>query len=173
MTQSIHAIVWYLFIIWLPNLMRAMHMYLTSINRKPSWSNPSRCWVKGIDCVGPQIVGKGQYIYLGDPTDMCRIYKPHKGDMLEKNTLPLYPTCNLKKVYIITMTCQVNHSLIFQKKITHKNIVGLYNRHDRSSQSFFNFLEQKITHKNIVGLYNRHDMSSQSFFNFFKAKNNP
>ena len=30
MTQSLHAIVWYLFIIWLPNLMRAMHVYLTS-----------------------------------------------------------------------------------------------------------------------------------------------
>jgi hypothetical protein len=27
---------------------------------------------------------------------------------------------------------------------------GLYNRHDRSSQSFINFLEQKITNKNIV-----------------------
>ena len=32
MTQSLHAIMWYLFIIWLPNLMRAMHMYLTSLN---------------------------------------------------------------------------------------------------------------------------------------------
>ena len=31
MTQSLHAIVWCLFIIWLPNLMRAMHVYLTSI----------------------------------------------------------------------------------------------------------------------------------------------
>ena len=30
MTQSLHAIVWYLFIILLPNLMRAMHVYLTS-----------------------------------------------------------------------------------------------------------------------------------------------
>ena len=30
MTKSLHAIVWYLFIIWLPNLMRAMHVYLTS-----------------------------------------------------------------------------------------------------------------------------------------------
>ena len=30
MTQSLHAIVWYLFIIWLQNLMRAMHVYLTS-----------------------------------------------------------------------------------------------------------------------------------------------
>ena len=30
MTQSLHAIVWYLFIIWLQNLTRAMHMYLTS-----------------------------------------------------------------------------------------------------------------------------------------------
>ena len=30
MTQSLHVIVWYLFIIWLPNLMRAMHVYLTS-----------------------------------------------------------------------------------------------------------------------------------------------
>ena len=32
MTQSLHAIVWYLFIIWLQNLMRAMHVYLTSGN---------------------------------------------------------------------------------------------------------------------------------------------
>ena len=32
MTQSLHAIKWYLFIIWLPNLMRAMHVYLTSLN---------------------------------------------------------------------------------------------------------------------------------------------
>ena len=32
MTQSLHAIMWYLFIIWLPNLMRAMHVYLTSLN---------------------------------------------------------------------------------------------------------------------------------------------
>ena len=73
---------------------------------------------------------------------MCRVYKPHKGDMLEKNTLPLYPACNLKKVYIIAMTSQVNHSLIFlEQKITHKNIVyklakqgsqGLYKCHDRS-----------------------------------------
>ena len=30
MTQSLHAIVWYLFIIWLQNLMRVMHVYLTS-----------------------------------------------------------------------------------------------------------------------------------------------
>ena len=30
MTQSLHAIVWYLFIIWLQNLMRAIHVYLTS-----------------------------------------------------------------------------------------------------------------------------------------------
>ena len=30
MTKSLHAIVWYLFIIWLQNLMRAMHVYLTS-----------------------------------------------------------------------------------------------------------------------------------------------
>ena len=30
MTQSLHAIVWYLFIIRLQNLMRAMHVYLTS-----------------------------------------------------------------------------------------------------------------------------------------------
>ena len=97
---------------------------------------------------------------------MCHVYKPHKGDMLEKNTLPLYPACNLKKVYIIAMTSQVNHTLIFREKITHKNIVGLYERHDKSCQSLFNFLEKKITHKNIVyklakqgsqGLYNRHD----------------
>ena len=32
MTQSLHAIVWYLFIIWLQNLMCAMHVYLTSIS---------------------------------------------------------------------------------------------------------------------------------------------
>ena len=32
MNQRLHAIVWYLFIIWLPNLMRAMHVYLTSLN---------------------------------------------------------------------------------------------------------------------------------------------
>ena len=32
MTQSLHAIMWYLFIIWLPNFMRAMHVYLTSLN---------------------------------------------------------------------------------------------------------------------------------------------
>ena len=32
MTQSLHAIMWYLFIIWLPNLMRAMRVYLTSLN---------------------------------------------------------------------------------------------------------------------------------------------
>ena len=31
MTQNLHAIVWYLFIIWLRNLMRAMHVYLTSL----------------------------------------------------------------------------------------------------------------------------------------------
>ena len=30
MTRSLHATVWYLFIIWLQNLMRAMHVYLTS-----------------------------------------------------------------------------------------------------------------------------------------------
>ena len=29
MTQSLHAIVWYLFIIWLQNLMRAMHVCKT------------------------------------------------------------------------------------------------------------------------------------------------
>jgi len=75
---------------------------------------------------------------------MCRVYKPHKGDMLEKNTLPPIPCMQPEK--------------------------GLYNRHDRSSQSFFNFLEEKITHKNIVGLYNRHDRSSQSFFNFLEQK---
>ena len=78
---------------------------------------------------------------------MCSIYKPHKGDMLEKNTLPPIPCMQPEK--------------------------GLFNRHDGSSQSFFNFLEQKITHKNIVGLYNRHDRSSQSLFNFFRSKNNP
>ena len=32
MTQSLHAIMWYLFIISLPNLMRAMHVYLASLN---------------------------------------------------------------------------------------------------------------------------------------------
>ena len=73
---------------------------------------------------------------------MCHVYKLHKGDMLEKNTLPLIPCMQPEKV--------------------------LYNRHDRSSQSFFNFLEQKITNKNIVyklakkgsqGLYNCHDRS--------------
>ena len=32
MTQSLHAIMWYSLIIWLPNLMRAMHVYLTSLN---------------------------------------------------------------------------------------------------------------------------------------------
>ena len=32
MTQILHAIMWYLFIIWLLNLMRAMHVYHTSIN---------------------------------------------------------------------------------------------------------------------------------------------
>ena len=32
MTQRLHAIMLYLFIIWLPNLMRAMHIYLTSLN---------------------------------------------------------------------------------------------------------------------------------------------
>ena len=56
---------------------------------------------------------------------MSLVYKPHKGDMLEKNTLPPIPCMQPEK--------------------------GLYNRHDRSSQSFFNFLEEKITHKNIVG----------------------
>jgi len=73
---------------------------------------------------------------------MCSVYKPHKGDMLEKNTLPPIPCMQPEK--------------------------GLHNRHDRSSQSFFKFLEQKITHKNIVfklakqgsqGLYNCHDRS--------------
>ena len=33
--------------IWLPNLRRAMHVYLTSINRKLSWSNPSHSGSKG------------------------------------------------------------------------------------------------------------------------------
>ena len=39
MTQSLHAIMWYLFIIWLPNLMRAMHVYLTSTSSmwKTQW----------------------------------------------------------------------------------------------------------------------------------------
>ena len=32
MTQSLHAVMWYLFKIWLPNLMRAMHVYLTSLS---------------------------------------------------------------------------------------------------------------------------------------------
>ena len=32
MTQRLHAIMWYLFIIWLPNLMRAMHVYLTLVS---------------------------------------------------------------------------------------------------------------------------------------------
>ena len=32
MTQSLQAIMWYLFIIWLPNLMCAMHVYLTGLN---------------------------------------------------------------------------------------------------------------------------------------------
>ena len=100
---------------------------------------------------------------------MCRGYKPHKGDMLEKNTLPPIPCMQPKNGLYNRHTGQVNHSLIFlEEKITHKNIVGLYNRHDRSSKSFFNFLEQKITHKNIVyklakqasqGLYNCHDRS--------------
>ena len=67
---------------------------------------------------------------------MCSVYKPHKEDMLDQNTLPPIPCMRPEK--------------------------GLYNCHDRSSQSFFNFLEQKITHKNIVGLYNRH-VTSQIF----------
>ena len=33
MNQSLHAIVWYLFIIWLPDLMHAMRVYLTSTQR--------------------------------------------------------------------------------------------------------------------------------------------
>ena len=39
MTQSLHATVWYLFIIWLQNLMRAMHVYLTSTSSmcKTQW----------------------------------------------------------------------------------------------------------------------------------------
>ena len=39
MTQSLHVIVWYLFIIWLPNLMRAMQVYLTSTSSmcKTQW----------------------------------------------------------------------------------------------------------------------------------------
>lgn len=46
---------------------------------------------------------------------MCSVYKPHKGDMLDQNTLPPIPICDLKKVYIIAMTghYRVNHSLIF------------------------------------------------------------
>ena len=32
MTQSLHAIMWHLFKIWLTNPMRAMHVYLTSLN---------------------------------------------------------------------------------------------------------------------------------------------
>ena len=75
---------------------------------------------------------------------MCSVYKPHKGDMLEKNTLPPIPCMQPEK--------------------------GLYNRQDRSSQSFFNFLEQKITHRNLVGSNNHHDRSIQSFFNFLEQK---
>ena len=30
MTQSLHATVWYFIVIWLQNLTRAMHVYLTS-----------------------------------------------------------------------------------------------------------------------------------------------
>ena len=75
---------------------------------------------------------------------MCSVYKLHKGDVLDQNTLPPVPYMRPEK--------------------------GLNNCHDRSSQSFFNFLEEKITHKNIVGLYNRHDRSSQSFFNFLEQK---
>ena len=39
MTQSLHATVWYLFIIWLQNLTRAMHVYLTSTSSmcKTQW----------------------------------------------------------------------------------------------------------------------------------------
>ena len=98
---------------------------------------------------------------------MCRVYKPHKGDMLEKNTLPPI-LCMQPEKGLYNRHDRLSQSFInfLEEKITHKNIVSLYNRHDRSSQSFFNFLEQKITHKNIVyklakqgsqGLYNRHD----------------
>ena len=73
---------------------------------------------------------------------MCNVYKPHKGDMLDQNTLPPIPCMRPEK--------------------------GLYNRHDRSSQSLFICLEQTINNKNIVyklakqgsqGLYNCHDRS--------------
>ena len=39
MTQSLHATVWYLFIIWLQNLTRAMHVYLTTTSSmcKTQW----------------------------------------------------------------------------------------------------------------------------------------
>ena len=39
MTQSLHVIVWYLFIIWLQNLLCAMHVYLTSTSSmcKTQW----------------------------------------------------------------------------------------------------------------------------------------
>ena len=100
MTQSLHAIVWYLFIIWLPNLMRAMHVYLTSINRKPSWSNPSRCWAKGIDCVGPpNCVYKIVYIPRGAHRYACCHKKPHKGDVVDQKT-PYTLHAALKYVWV-------------------------------------------------------------------------
>ena len=45
MSQSLHAIVWYLFIIWLQNLTRAMHVYLTSTSSmcKTQWHMWRRC----------------------------------------------------------------------------------------------------------------------------------
>ena len=75
---------------------------------------------------------------------MCRVYNPHKGDMLKKNTLPPIPRRQPEK--------------------------GLYNRHDMSSQSFFNFLEEKIIHKNIVGLYNTMTGQVNHSFIFLEQK---
>ena len=44
---------------------------------------------------------------------MRRVYKAHKGDMLEKNTLLPIPCMQPKKGLYNRHTGQVNHSLIF------------------------------------------------------------
>src|SRR3990170_5434721 len=65
------------------------------------------CWVKGIDCVGPpRYRSRMTYIDLEEPTDMCGVYKPHKGDMLDQNTRPPIPCMRPEKnVWVWCVIC--------------------------------------------------------------------
>ena len=92
-----------------------IHVYLTSINRKPSWSNHSHCWVKGIDCVGPPHCRKDNIYTSGSPQICAASINRTRETCSIRTPCPLYPACDLKNVYILAMTrhYRVNNYLIF------------------------------------------------------------